>query len=50
MLRDQERGKYMSGAVGVKDPTTTWETPPGKPLDDADWQAWKAKVKEAHVD
>jgi len=42
MLKDQERGKYMS-AVAVKRPTTTWETPAMKPLDEAVWQAWKAK-------
>jgi hypothetical protein len=33
----------MSDAVGVKRPTTTWESPPVKPLDEAVWQAWKAK-------
>jgi len=43
MLKDQERGKYMSDAVGVKKPTTTWEAPAVKPLDEAVWQAWKAK-------
>ena len=43
MLKDQERGKYMSDAVGVKRPTTTWEAPAVKPLDEAVWQAWKAK-------
>lgn len=34
---------YMSDAVGVKRPTTTWEAPAVKPLDEAAWQAWKAK-------
>ena len=33
----------MSDAVGVKRPTTTWEAPAVKPLDEAVWQAWKAK-------
>ena len=33
----------MSDAVGVKRPTTTWEAPTVKPLDEAVWQAWKAK-------
>ena len=33
----------MSDAVGVKRPTTTWEAPAVKPLDEAAWQAWKAK-------
>lgn len=32
----------MSDA-GVKRPATTWEAPPVKPLDEAAWQAWKAK-------
>jgi hypothetical protein len=43
MLRDQERGKYMPKAVAVKKSTTAWESPPVKPLDEAVWQAWKAK-------
>jgi len=33
----------MSDAVGVKRPATTWEAPAVKPLDEAVWQAWKAK-------
>ncbi len=33
----------MSDAVGVKKSTTTWESPPVKPLDEAVWEAWKAK-------
>ncbi len=33
----------MSDAVGVKRPTTTWEAHAVKPLDEAVWQAWKAK-------
>jgi len=33
----------MSDAVEVKRPTTTWEAPAVKPLDEAVWQAWKAK-------
>jgi hypothetical protein len=43
MLKDQERGKYMSDAVGVKRPATTWEAPAVKPLDEAVWKAWIAK-------
>jgi hypothetical protein len=43
MEKNQERGKYMSDAVGVKRPATTWEAPAVKPLDEAVWQAWKAK-------
>jgi hypothetical protein len=43
MLKDEERGKYMSDAVGVKRPTATWEAPAVEPLDEAVWQAWKAK-------
>ena len=43
MLEDQERGEYMSKAVAVKESTTAWESPPVKPLDEAVWQAWKAK-------
>jgi hypothetical protein len=43
MLKDQERGKYMSDPVGVKRPTTTREAPAAKPLDEAVWQAWIAK-------
>src|SRR5690348_13950648 len=43
MLKDLERGKYMSDAAGVKRPTTAWEPPAVKPLDEAVWQAWKAK-------
>ena len=33
----------MSDPVGVKNLTTPWESPPVKPLDEAVWQAWKAK-------
>ena len=33
----------MSDAVGVKRPATTWEPPAVNPLDEAVWQAWKAK-------
>jgi len=33
----------MSDAVGVKGPTTTWEAPALKTLDEAVWQAWIAK-------
>jgi hypothetical protein len=33
----------MSKAVAAKESTTAWESPPVKPLDDAVWQAWKAK-------
>jgi hypothetical protein len=33
----------MSDAVGLKGSTSTWETPASKPLDEAVWQAWKAK-------
>lgn len=33
----------MSDAVGVKRSRTTWESTPVKPLDEAVWQAWKAK-------
>jgi hypothetical protein len=36
---DQERGEYMSKPVAVKESTTAWESP----LDEAVWQAWKAK-------
>jgi hypothetical protein len=43
MLEDQERGEYMSKAVAVKKPTTAWNSPPVKPLDEAVWQAWKEK-------
>ena len=42
-MRDQEREKYMSKAVAVRESTTAWESPPVKPLDEAVWQAWKAK-------
>ena len=42
-MTDQEREKYMSKAVAVKESTTAWESPPVKPLDEAVWQAWKAK-------
>ena len=35
----------MSGAVGVKKPATTWEPPAVEPLDEAIWQAWKAKAR-----
>ena len=33
----------MSDAVGLKGPTNTLTTPASKPLDEAIWQAWKAK-------
>lgn len=33
----------MSNAVGLKRSTPAWESPPVKPLDEAVWQAWKAK-------
>jgi hypothetical protein len=33
----------MSKAVAVNKSTTAWESPPVKPLDEAVWQAWKAK-------
>ena len=33
----------MSDAVGLKRSTTTWEMPSVKPLDEAVWEAWKAK-------
>jgi hypothetical protein len=33
----------MSKAVVVKKSTPAWESPPVKPLDEAVWQAWKAK-------
>ena len=33
----------MSDAVGLKGPTNTLTTPASKPLDEAVWQAWKAK-------
>jgi hypothetical protein len=33
----------MSKAVAVKKSTTAWESPAVKPLDEAVWQAWKAK-------
>lgn len=33
----------MSDLGGVKKSTPTWESPPVKPLDEAVWQAWKAK-------
>jgi hypothetical protein len=33
----------MSKAVAAKNSTTVWESPPVKPLDEAVWQAWKAK-------
>lgn len=33
----------MSKSVAVKESTTAWESPPVKPLDEAVWQAWKAK-------
>jgi len=42
-MRDQEREKYMSKAVAVKESAIAWESPPVKPLDEAVWQAWKAK-------
>jgi hypothetical protein len=46
MLRDQEREEYMSKAVAVKKSTTAWESPLVTPLDEAVWQAWKAKGTE----
>ena len=33
----------MSDAIAVKTPATPWEPPAVKPLDEAVWQAWKAK-------
>lgn len=33
----------MSDTVGLRKSTNTWESPPVKPLDEAVWQAWKAK-------
>ena len=33
----------MSDAGGVKRPTTIWEAPAVKPLDEAVWRAWIAK-------
>ena len=33
----------MSDAVGTKGPSTTWETPAAKLIDDGVWQAWVAK-------
>ena len=33
----------MSDAVGLKRSTPAWESLPVKPLDEAVWQAWKAK-------
>lgn len=42
-MRDQEREKYMSKPFAVKESPTAWESPPVKPLDEAVWQAWKAK-------
>ncbi len=42
-FKDQERGKRMSDAVGVKKSTAMWESHPVKPLDEAVWEAWKAK-------
>ena len=33
----------MSKAAAAKESTTAWESPPVKPLDEAVWQAWKAK-------
>jgi hypothetical protein len=42
-LRHQKREKHMSKALAVKKSTTAWESPPVKPLDEAVWQAWKAK-------
>jgi hypothetical protein len=33
----------MSDAVGLKGSTTTLKPPASKPLDEAVWQAWKAK-------
>jgi hypothetical protein len=34
---------HMSDAVGQKQVTPAWESPAVKPLDEAIWQAWKAK-------
>lgn len=36
----------MSRAVAVKKSTTAWESPPVKPLDEAVWQAWKARGRD----
>ena len=33
----------MSKAVAVKESNAAWESSPVKPLDEAVWQAWKAK-------
>ena len=35
----------MSDAVGLKRSATKWKTPRVKPLDEAAWQAWKAKSR-----
>src|SRR6476659_9318110 len=43
MLGDQERGRNMSDAVGLKRSTTTRETQLVKPPDEAVWEAWGAK-------
>jgi hypothetical protein len=42
-MRDQEREEQMSEEAVAKESTTAWESPPAKPLDEAVWQAWKAK-------
>ena len=42
-MRDQKREKHMSKEAAAKESTTAWESPPVKPLDEAVWQAWKAK-------
>jgi 4-hydroxybenzoate polyprenyltransferase len=36
----------MAKAVAVKKSTTAWESPPVKLLDEAVWQAWKAKARD----
>lgn len=36
----------MSDAAELKRSTPAWESPPVKPLDEAVWQAWKAKGRD----
>ena len=36
----------MSVAAELKRSTPAWESPPVKPLDEAVWQAWKAKGRD----
>ena len=36
----------MSDASELKRSTPAWESPPVKPLDEAVWQAWKAKGRD----